>query len=571
MWLWVDPASRIVVGDAGDADQSAWWMRYAAEAVAHWHLPALITAGMNAPNGVNAMWNPSILAPGVVLSPVTLLFGPQVSLNVMLTAAFAGSALSLYWVLRRWGVGMFAAAAAGLAYGFSPAITQSAYNHYDLTFMVLPPLLVHCVILLLTGRGDPVKTGAALGLAAAAELLTAEEVLFYTGIAVLVGLCVAAVSYRRYPMKIDWVIGVTSGLLVAAGVFVLIAGYPLWVQFAGPLGQHGSPYLIDYYKNDLLGFIQPSRLQLVHSAGSTAFSDKFQGGVSEYLGYLGWPMLTLLAWATLAMWQVLAVRVLAVTFIVLDVFSMGGLLLAGGHVHDWLPMPWYWVQNLPVASSAIVDRFSLLADGCAAALLAFAVDAAWQAVREEGAALTARQRVLARAAVVAGAAIAVVPMLPAPLPMKPLPGVPAGWSQVVTRLAPDGGIVLTVPVPADTFTTPMRWQADTGLPSDLVAGYFIGPVAGGQAYVGAEGLSKTSLYLNWLWQASGTEGVSDAGLQTERKEPPAKEARSWIKSARVVAVVAVTRPDSRLATYLDQLLGQPAAQSGDVLGWRVHL
>jgi hypothetical protein len=234
-------------------------------------------------------------------------------------------------------------------------------------------------------------------------------------------------------------------------------------------------------------------------------------------------------------------------------------------------MPWYWVQNLPVASSAIVDRFSLLADGCAAALLAFAVDAAWQAVREEGAALTVRQRVLARAAVVAGAAIAVVPVLPAPLPMNPLPGVPAGWSQVVTRLAPEGGTVLTVPVPADTFTTPMRWQADTGLPSDLVAGYFIGPVSGGQAYVGAEGLSRTSLYLNWLWQASGTEGVSDAGLQTERKAPPAKEARSWIKSAHVVAVVAVTRPDSRLATYLDTLLGQPTAQSGDVLGWRVHL
>ena len=73
MWLWRDPASRIVTGNPGDPDQSAWWMRYAAEAIAHWHLPALITTGMNAPTGVNAMWNPSILAPGVVLSPVTSL------------------------------------------------------------------------------------------------------------------------------------------------------------------------------------------------------------------------------------------------------------------------------------------------------------------------------------------------------------------------------------------------------------------------------------------------------------------------------------------------------------------
>jgi hypothetical protein len=571
MKLWRDPASRIVLGNPGDPDQSAWWLRYAAEAVAHWHLPALITTGMNAPTGVNAMWNPSILAPGVVLSPVTLLFGPQVSLNVMLTAGFAGSATSLYWVLRRWDVGTFAAVAGGLAYGFSPAITQASLGHFDLQFEVLPPLIAYFVARLVTGRGDPIRTGAALGLVTAAQLLTAEEVLFNVAAAVIIGLCVAAVSGGRRPWKRDWAIGVASGLLVAGGVFVLIAGYPLWIQFAGPLTQHGSPYLIDYYKNDLDGFVQPSRLQLVHSAGSVVFADKFQGNQSEYLGYLGWPMLLMVAWAAGAMWQVLAARVLAVTFVVLDVISLGGQMLAGGHVHAWLKMPWYWVENLPLASSAVVDRFSLAADGCAAALFALAVDAAWQAVRESGPAMQARQRVLARAAVVAGTAITVVPMLPAPLPMVPLAGVPAGWSQAITRLGPDGATVLTVPTPADSFTSPLRWQADTSLPGSMVAGYFIGPVAGGQAFAGAYGLSATSLYLNWLWAASGTEGVSTAGLQSNAKAPPAGMARAWIKSTGVTSVVAVTSPSSPLANYLDQVLGMPSVQSGDVLGWRVHL
>ena len=55
------------------------------------------------------MWNTSLLVPGVLLTPVTLLAGPQVSLTLVLTLGLAGSAASLYWVLRRWGASLSAA------------------------------------------------------------------------------------------------------------------------------------------------------------------------------------------------------------------------------------------------------------------------------------------------------------------------------------------------------------------------------------------------------------------------------------------------------------------------------
>jgi hypothetical protein len=546
-------------------------MRYAAEAIAHWHLPALITTGMNAPTGVSAMWNPSILAPGVILSPVTLLFGPQVSLTVMLTAGFAGSATSLYWVLRRWDVGTFAAVAGGLAYGFSPAITQASLGHYDLQFAVLPPLIAHFAARLLTGRAGPVRSGAALGLVTALQLFTAEEMLFYTAIAVVVGLYVAAVSSGRYRWEIDRVIDAVAGLLVAVGVFMLLAGYALWTQFAGPLTQHGSPYLIDFYKNDLAGFVQPSRLQFLHSAGSVAFAGRFQGNLSEYLGYLGWPMLLVLAWAAVTMWRSLVARALSVTFFVLEACSLGGQLLAGGHIHSWVKLPWYWLQELPLASSAIVDRFSLIADGCAAALLAVAIDAAWRgtsAATASGA--PSRRRAAARAAIGLAVAVVVVPVLPAPLPAVPMTGVPAGWTQEIQELRlPGGAGVLTVPVPADSYTTPLRWQADTGLPASMVGGYFIGPIQGGQAFVDAYGLSKTAQYLNWLWQRSGTGPFNPAGLQASGMMPQPAQAVAWIKATQVSAVVAVTSPGSPLATYLNSLLGPPAEHSGGVLGWAV--
>ncbi|MGH3171076.1 MAG: hypothetical protein ACRDN0_35075, partial [Trebonia sp.] len=117
MLLWRDPASHIVALNPYDSDQSAWFFRYDAAAVAHLRLPALVTAGMNAPQGINLMWNTPMLLPGVLLAPLTLLAGPQVSLTVFMTAGFAGSALALFAVLRRRGVSAVAATAGGLVYG----------------------------------------------------------------------------------------------------------------------------------------------------------------------------------------------------------------------------------------------------------------------------------------------------------------------------------------------------------------------------------------------------------------------------------------------------------------------
>src|ERR1700684_2288188 len=104
-------------------------MRYDATALTHGRLPALVTAAMNAPQGINLMWNTSMLLPGVLLAPVTLLAGPSASLAVQLIIGFAGSAATLYFVMRRWGVSIAAAAIGGAIYGFSPAMMVAAEDH----------------------------------------------------------------------------------------------------------------------------------------------------------------------------------------------------------------------------------------------------------------------------------------------------------------------------------------------------------------------------------------------------------------------------------------------------------
>jgi hypothetical protein len=576
-YLWRDPASRMVAGNPNDGDQFTWFFRYDAAAVAHFHLPALVTTAMNAPQGVNAMWNTFMLLPGTVLAPVTLLFGPQVSLNVFLVLGFAGSALAMFWVLRRWGCSLWGASVGGAVYGFCPAVLHSALGHYDLMFMVLPPLLVDGALRLGVGLVPWLRGGVVLGLLVVAQIFITEEMLFDTAIA---GLLIAAVvAASRWRLVVAGWRNAVRGFGVAFLVVLVVAGYPLWVQFFGPLPQHGSPFTLDFFKNDLLGLVNPSALQVLHTGGTAAMAAGGQARLPEYLGYVGWPLLLFLPWVAARYWRSLTVRALAVTWVVLLVFSLGGTLMVNGHGHPAVKLPWYWVQSLPLLNAVIPDRFSLLAGGAMAALLAFGVDALAGDLAGRFPLRLPGRRSLALATAVTG--LAALPLLPRPLPVYDGTPVPAGWTAVFRSLQLSSGApVLVVPVPVSLFTEPLRWQADTGYPSSFVGGYFMGPAWNGQAYIDGNGTPQAAEWLNQLWAASSsalppalTAEIPPSGVPSEkgftRVQPltPAKM-RAQLTAWHVAAVVAVTTPDSAVATYLTALLGPPAASSGTVIAWR---
>jgi hypothetical protein len=533
------------------------------------------------------MWNTFMMLPGALLTPVTLLFGPQAALNVFMTAGFAGSALAMFAVLRRWGASVAAAALGGAIYGFSPAVLHSAIGHYDLQFAVLPPLIIDAVLRLATGRVSAVRGGLWLGLLVTAQLFITEEILAVTAIAGLVLTGVLAASRPRAvagPAR-----RLAAGLGVAAVVTALVAGYPLGMQFFGPLGQHGSPFRLDFFKNDLSSFVVPSSYQLFHTASSAAAAARYQGQLPEYLGYLGWPLIVVLVLAAVACWRRLPARAAAVACLVLGVFSLGGTLLSGGHGHPAIKLPWYWLQSLPLLESALPDRFSLVADGAAAALLAFAVDAAVPAFAAFAARchpgsglprLAAGRRPLA--VVMAGAVLAVLPIVPRPLPAAAATPVPPGWSAAFAALRlPAAASVLVVPVPMSTFTEPLRWQAGTGEPRSMVGGYFMGPDRHGKAYIDGSGTPAAGRYLNAIWTYSQAglpralaAGVPATGRPGSPVHVPAKtvtdtQMRKQIRAWQVSAVVAVARPDSRLGRYLTALLGAPAVVTGDVIAWRI--
>ncbi|HEV2239830.1 MAG TPA: hypothetical protein VGR98_02195 [Streptosporangiaceae bacterium] len=586
--LWADPASRTIAGNPNDADLFAWFLRYDATAVAHGRLPALVTSAMNAPQGINVMWNTSMLLPGVLLTPVTLLLGAQTSLTVLTTAGFAGSAASMFLVLRRWEVSTSAAALAGAVYGFSPALLHASVGHYSTQLAILPPLIIDAGLRLCLRSVAPVRDGIVLGLLVTAQIFTGEELLLLTALAGLLLLTVLALGRPRATAS-RWR-PAAAGLGVAAVVTLLLAGYPLWVQFFGPLTQHGSAFTPDFFENDLTSFLTPSRYLLFHTAASAAAAAGYRGGVPEYLAFLGWPLIAVLAATTLAFWRRPAVRAAAVTLLVLEILSLGGHPLVNGNVHAGVTLPWRWLEALPVLGAALPDRLSIAADGAAAALLAFGIDLARaklapvsETVQGDGEAggppqagqqhsvagsgegrpdAGARRRAIAllgRTLVVAGAVAACLPLVPLALPAAPAPALPAGWTAAFAALRlPPGARVLVVPVPTATLTQALRWQADTGEPASLIGGYFNGPGPGGQAYVDGNGPAATAVYLDGLW-SGGSAAAAPAGSQV----------RADLNAWRPAAVVAVTSPGSPLGRYLVQLFGRPGIQAGRVLAWRL--
>jgi hypothetical protein len=543
--LWADPAGLMQRGDDQDVNLFAWFMRYAATAVAHGHLPALVTTALNAPRGINVMWNTSFLLPGILLTPVTLLAGPQVSLTIALTLSIAGSAASLFFVLRHWGASLSAATLGGAVYGFSPALLNSGIGHYHLVLAVLPPLIIDALLRIVTGRSDPVRAGGWMGLLMAAQVFIGEEELVFT---VVAGVALVAALALGHPRAVRGrAPGAGLGVLTAAAVALLISGYALWVQFRGPLHEHSV--LPARRPGNLALFVDPSSDLLFHTSASEAFVANYDHALPEVLAYLGWPLIVVLVVAAVWFWRDPKVRAAAVTCAVLELCSLGGgpQLIRGFRVSGSF-LPYHWIQGLPGLAQVIPGRFCLLGAGAAGAVLAFSLDRAR--------ALVPRGRGWLRRIPAAAAVLAVLPLIPLPYLTDPVPAVPAGWQQAFARLrlAPDAS-VLVVPGSLE-HSEVMHWQADTGEPGSMVGGYFLGPGPNRQATFGMGGPQQyAARYLNELW--SGQTHQTRLAL-----------VRSAMAYWQPAAVVAVTREGSVLGHFLIRLLGPPTFVVGRLLAWR---
>jgi hypothetical protein len=564
-FLWPDPASRAptttsgTAGISNDVYLTTWSLRYVATALQHGHLPALVTTALNWPQGANLMWNTSILLPAIVLTPVTLLAGPTLSLSIMLVLGFAGSAAAMFWVARQWGASVGAAALAGACYGFSPAMRVAAEAHYHLQLAFLPPLIIHLVLRLVTGRAAGwarvIRTGIWLGLLVAAQFFIAEELLVDTALAGVIVVLVLAASRPAAVRR--RIIRASAGLATAAVLALALCSRALDVQLRGPLTETGSPWHVWRYGNQPADFVTAPAGMLLHGSGFTAYLSASGQRLVEYFGYLGWPMLILLILLTAAFWRDLAIRIAGLSFVLLELLSIGGHRVTVGPWHIQASvLPWYWLRHLPVLGEVLPNRLSLLADGAAAVVLALAADRIWAAVRD-------RQDWQRPAITVAAAAVliaALVPVLPAAMQTAQVQAPPPGWQQVVAGLHLRPGAAVLV-LPLDGALT-MELQAVTGERISVVGGYCIAPDPAGHA-----ASCETQATLTRDQQTTQLRLSSLAA--GEMIKPSPTTFGSAIKAWRPAAVITTLGGNSDLGRFLLGYFGKPTAHRYAVMGWRL--
>ncbi len=448
--VWTADPSSVATCGCGDAARFIWFFEWPVYAIGHGHDPWYSTWLFH-PTGINLLDDTSVLALGVVLAPITALFGPVAGMNVGLTLAPALSALAAFVLLRRWVPWWPAAAVGAFLYGFSPfVVTELALNQLNIAFLAVPPLIVLVLDELLVRQvWSPARAGVTLALLATVQFFVSTEILVITALFAALGivLLVAGAAVLDPQALQDRLPHAVQGAAVAVVGSGLLLAYPLWFllrgpgHLNGPIWSNGTTF--SEYGTTPGSFVRPGGLGTVHAL-SLRFGG-YQGPLLPGLGYLGAgavvvALIGLLAWhrdRRLIYFGVIGLVAAAVS-------------LAPGHGY-WVP--WQALRHLPLVGDIVEARFTVVVALCLAVVVALTLGHA----RASAPSVHGRRVAPALLAV-----LAVVPSVVVLWPNVPLTTravVLPAWFRDVGAHLPPGNVLLVYPTPFSGLQSSQAWQA----------------------------------------------------------------------------------------------------------------
>ncbi|MFG3704895.1 hypothetical protein ACGF7U_09225 [Micromonospora sp. NPDC047670] len=546
--IWVDPAGRVASLYSSDPAQVQFFLAHSVRVVLHGEFP-FFTEQFNYPDGVNLMANTAILALGIPMVPVTLLFGPAVTFVVLVTLALAGTASAWYFVLSRHVVrSPLAAAVGGWFCGFSPAMLSHANWHPNIISQFLLPFIVWRVLVITRSR-RPWRDGVLLALLVTVQAFINEEILLFTALACGVFL-LAVLAQRPALWSAAW-----RPLAKALSICTLVAGallaYPLYIQFAGPMAYHGLSDAVRDYGNDIAAFFAPGSPTL---GGNERANINLAPNYSEENAFFGWSLSLIAVGIVAWLRRELLVRALAVTGVFFAVLSLGE------RVSWWdrevLTGPWEWLVRLPLLDAVVPTRFGLITSVVIGILLALAV--------ERSRALPVEPRTL-RTLTAAGLVLALLPIAPMPLKVTSRPPVPDFITADRWRgyVGPDQTLV-PIPVPNMGHTHGMRWAASTNLDFKIPGGYFLAPRNGNTGDPGRFGGRPSGV--GQLLEEVASTGRTPK-LDDRQRRRSLDELRHW--RAAILVLPVDQHHAEPLRRTVEQLVG-PGRRELDVWVWDVR-
>lgn len=351
--LWTAPAKRALEANVNDQTLIEWFL---AHGTLFWTGDFnLVTDRLNAPEGVNLMGNASHILHGILMAPVTAIFGVAVSFTVLVAVNLAATAAGWYLLLARTlKINRAAAVVGGAVAGFGPGMISQSNAHLHITAQWLVPPIIWCVIRMtrVTSMRSALTTAAGLALLVTAQVLLGEEVLFLAALTLVLFAITYAVRRPRWTSRIAP--RFLASMAVATGLSAILLAYPLWVQFAGPLHIPNAPFSPAFFYADVASYVQFSPLSILGSEEAGRLST----GPTEFNTYLGWPLLLVFGLLALWRWRSPVTPAIVVSGLIMTLLSFGPHVTIDGDRTE-IPGLYRVIRDLPVVSGALPSRYAL--------------------------------------------------------------------------------------------------------------------------------------------------------------------------------------------------------------------
>ena len=375
------PATR----DAGSYVWDFWWV---AHQLVHLGNP-WATRAIAAPVGVQLGLHALLPLPGVLLAPVTLIFGPSASYNLLSIALPGLLCYATYRVARLWLRSQPGAIAAGAFFGLSSMLVWRSWYHLNLALGELfIPIALEAAVRLTRRPGW--RQAVILGVVLGAAVLTDQEMAVL--VIIVAVLTLAPWLLRRTapgPVVKQSVAKLRAAGLAAVVALVLASPQLIAIMQQARSGGMTSPpgsLQASYrgYSGSLPDMFAPSPRIADFGLGHLGFI--FHGPLSDGVPTFGLLLSVLAVAGTAAQWRRVSTRLLALCWLACAALALGPVLRVGPHllipvpqlVGNWrvsAVMPFTWFAKLPGLSGfREPDRMMMLGILPAALLAGAAVD-----------------------------------------------------------------------------------------------------------------------------------------------------------------------------------------------------
>ena len=506
-----------------DSRYFQWALSWTPFALSH-HLNPLHNGYIFPPGGIDLAWSAFIPGPAIVMWPITALFGPLVSLNLLMAAAPALAAWAAYLVCHRITHRFWPSLAGGYLFGFSAYVAGNTIGFVNLVLIFPIPLLVYLLIRRVEGSLGPVAFVAGFAALLVGLFSISTELL---GTAAIFG----AVAFIG---ALAFVPSLRSKLLRTLPLMLLSGGVAAVALLAYLLEIFANRPSEPLYPADLMAapdlwtfVVPPPYMRLGGDALYPLLSRHTANPVLDGLGYVGLGVIAVVIGFAITERRRLSTWLLLAFLALVTLLSLGPVLHIGGDPHGWLPER--LLAGIPIIQSATPSRFtvySTLTIGVIAALWLSHAPA---------------RRAWIRWTVVVAAGVLVLPQAPHHVPPQQIPTFLS--SGQVRSVLSEGETVYAIPVHKGDE---VLWQATAGYWFNLAQGY-LGPLPPA------------------LQSGPLSRGLS---MRRELYFPGPTQFSTWMQQHGVSAIMMDDRAGNRYGSLLDEVGLQQVYSGEGVSVWR---